>query len=130
MKSATENLQKCMENVVHEQQIHSEGHMTEEQHESMVRPLRDRHTGMINVKSAMCHWLGLTSNTSDAFETSKTYNVPRWSVFPITFCGKIPAFQRLYLKLFVLKKLCLLITCPIIMFLHISFSNKFGERPV
>lgn len=72
MKSATENLQKCMENVVHENQIHSEGYMTDEQYDSMIRPVRDHHTGMITVKSAMCHWLGLTLNTSDAFETSKS----------------------------------------------------------
>ena len=60
-----------MENLVHESQIRNEGHMTEEQYESMIRPVRDSHTGMLTVKSAMCHWLGLTSNTSDAFETSK-----------------------------------------------------------
>ena len=72
MQRATESLQKCMENVVHEDELTESGIMTEEQYLSLIsrccvtRPGRKR-------ASALLKWLNLVNTDMDPHETSKLY---------------------------------------------------------
>ena len=68
MKIATENLQKCMENVIHEKELCEGDHMSNEHYHSLVKVNKDPLTGVSSNKPMMCHWLGLM--TYEPFESS------------------------------------------------------------
>ena len=70
MQRATESLQHCMENIVHEDELQESGIMTEQQYTSLLRRPGLSRPGRKKA-SALLKWLNLINTYMDPHETSE-----------------------------------------------------------